>query len=403
MPDEVLFVIRPDLPIAQVQAVADAFSLTVLETTPLSLIGASVVRARVGQDQNAAATMLALARDSRVDRVQLNHVFTAQKDDAAAKDAPDPAPAEEVADDKPSPDASDSGSADSGSMASAQYAPAQMKIPQSHALSTGEGVRIAVIDSGVETDHPEVAGRLIEASLSRSPSAHGTGVAGIIAAHERLTGIAPGSKILAIDVFSDREGRELGSTMDILRALEQAAKQAVHITNMSFAGPKDDLLARALRALATRGIALVAAAGNGGADAPPPYPAAHPDVVGVTAVNASNALYEKATHGPHVAIAAPGTELLAATVGKGYQIVSGTSMASAHIAGVAALVLQVNPDLSPEALREILLTTAQDLGPAGRDDMYGAGLADALAAVTVARERATGGGDKLGDTSAQRH
>ncbi|MGV6871424.1 S8 family peptidase [Pseudochelatococcus sp. B33] len=397
VPDEILFVLRPDLPLTQEQAVADAFALTLVDTTPLALIGVSVVRARVGEGRSAPETVLALAGDPRVESAQLNHLFAAQQDGTAdpepAGKKPDEEQPEKAAPEKAAPQKAEAGEAESGeaagagSMASAQYAPAQLKVPQSHALATGEGVRIAVIDSGVETDHPEIAGRLLEGSVSRASSAHGTAVAGIIAARERLTGIAPGSRILAIDAFTDREGREIGSTLDILRGLERAAKHDARIANLSFAGPRDDLLARTLRALTLRGVVLVAAAGNGGADAAAPYPADHPDVLGVTAVDARGALYEKATHGPHVALAAPGVELLAPTVDKGYQMVSGTSMASAHIAGVAALVLQVNPDLTPEALRELLLATARDIGPAGPDPMYGAGEADAHAAVLEARKR----------------
>lgn len=392
VPDEVLFVLRPDLPLAQAQDVAADFALTLVDTTPLALIGVPVVRARVGAGQSAPAAVLALAGDPRIESVQLNHLFAAQRDEAVdpatttaahGKEAGQKEAGENAADDA----AARKNAADDGSMASAQYAPAQLNVPQAHALATGEGVRIAVIDAGVDASHPELDGRLLDGSASREPSAHGTAVAGIIAARQRLTGIAPGSLILAIDAFAGRDGRELGSTIDVLRGLERAAKHGARIANLSFAGPRDDLLARTLRALALRGIVLVAAAGNGGADAVPPYPAAHPDVLGVTAVDARSALYDKATHGPHVALAAPGVELLAPTVGKGYQVISGTSMASAHIAGVAALVLQADPDLTPEALRDVLLATARDLGAPGRDDMYGAGNADALAAVTKARER----------------
>lgn len=383
VPDEVLFVLRPDLPLADAQAVAEAFSLTLIDTTPLALIGVSVARARVAEGRSAPETVLALAGDPRIESAQLNHVFAVQQDEEEAGDDAGPAP-----EDGPRQQAvAEEDAPDTGGMASAQYAPARLNVPQAHALSTGEGVRVAVIDAGVDTDHPEIAAGVIDGSVSRAASAHGTAVAGIIAARRQLVGVAPGSGILAIDAFTDREGRELGDTVDILRSLERAAKHEARVVNMSFAGPRDDLLARALRALTLRGAVLVAAAGNGGADAVPPYPAAHPDVLGVTAVDSRSALYEKATHGPHVALAAPGVELLAPAADKGYQVISGTSMAAAHVAGVAALVLQADPQLTPEALREILLGTARDIGPPGRDDMYGAGEADALAAVNRAREQ----------------
>lgn len=393
VPDEVLFVLRADLPLAQAQAVADAFSLTLVDTTPLALIGVSVARARVPEGQSAPETVLALAGDSRIESAQLNHLFAAQQAETAesgdaAPDEDETAKVPAVPDEAAAASAPTQEASEIGSMAAAQYAPARLNVPPSHALATGEGVRVAVIDAGVDTAHPEIAGGLLDGSVSRAASAHGTAVAGIIGARKRLTGIAPGSRILALDAFADSGGRDLGSTIDILRSLEAAAKHDARIVNMSFAGPRDDLLARALRALTLHDVVLVAAAGNGGAEAEPPYPAAHPDVLGVTAVDSRGALYEKATHGAHVALAAPGVDLLAPATDRGYQTISGTSMAAAHISGVAALILQANPELTPDALRDILLGTARDIGPPGRDDMYGAGEADALAAVTRAREEA---------------
>jgi subtilisin family serine protease len=130
-------------------------------------------------------------------------------------------------------------------------------------------------------------------------------------------------------------------------------------------------------------MVLVAAGGNAGAKSPPLYPAANPNVIAVSAVDASDKLFPASNRGAHIAIAAPGVDIfLPAPDGK-YQMTSGTSFSAAYISGVAALILERNPALKPEQLRTILTRTARDLGAPGRDDLFGAGEADAFAAVSA--------------------
>ena len=126
---------------------------------------------------------------------------------------------------------------------------------------------------------------------------------------------------------------------------------------------------------------LVAAAGNAGPKSPPLYPAADPDVIAVTATDADDKLFAQSNRGRYIAVAAPGTQILVAIPEGGYEVSSGTSYSAAEVSGIVALMLERKSDLKPDKVRDILLATAKDLGPKGRDVMFGAGLADAYGAL----------------------
>jgi subtilisin family serine protease len=170
----------------------------------------------------------------------------------------------------------------------------------------------------------------------------------------------------------------------VVRSIEYAIAQGARVLNMSFAGARDPVIGRSLAQARRKGIVLVAAAGNAGADSPPLYPAADPNVIAVSATDVDDRLLDVANRGRQIALAAPGVDVLLPAPGARYQIATGTSFAAAHVAGIAALMLAKSPQLSPEQVRTILTGTARDLGPKGRDDQFGAGLADALKAVTAA-------------------
>jgi subtilisin family serine protease len=152
---------------------------------------------------------------------------------------------------------------------------------------------------------------------------------------------------------------------------------------MSFAGPRDALIERGIAAVAAKGIVMVAAAGNAGPKSPPLYPAANPNVIAVSATDAEDKLFAASNRGGFVAISAPGVEIFLPAPDEKYQMTSGTSFSAAYISGLAALMLERNPALKPEEVRAILMKTARDLGPPGRDDQFGAGEADAYAAVSA--------------------
>jgi subtilisin family serine protease len=169
--------------------------------------------------------------------------------------------------------------------------------------------------------------------------------------------------------------------LSLLRAIDWAVARGAQVINLSFTGPTDPEVARGLATAAKKGIVLVAAAGNAGPKAAPLFPASDANVIAVTATDAEDKLFTLANRGKHIAVAAPGVDILAAAPGGRYQFSSGTSIAAAHVSAIAALLLELRPDLTPAAVRKILAATATDLGPKGRDDRFGAGLANAQRAV----------------------
>jgi subtilisin family serine protease len=190
-------------------------------------------------------------------------------------------------------------------------------------------------------------------------------------------GAAPSVNLLAVRAFGAAAVGADGTTFNILKGLDWAAGQGARIINLSFTGPSDPLLARALAALHQKGTILIAAVGNAGPKSPPLYPAADPNVIAVTATDADDQLFSMSNRGAYIAVAAPGTDVLVLAPDGAYQLSSGTSFAAAYITGIAALMLERKPGLDPDALKKALQATAKDLGPKGRDDQFGAGLADA--------------------------
>jgi subtilisin family serine protease len=269
----------------------------------------------------------------------------------------------------------------------AQYALAKLRLPEAHTLAHGANVTIAVIDSGIDVKHPELAGAIAASfdalGSKEAPHVHGTAIAGAIVAHARLMGSAPAAKILAIRAFGVAQKGAESTTFVILKSLDYAASHGAQIVNMSFAGPKDALIERSIAAVAAKGIVMVAAAGNAGAKSPPLYPAANENVIAVSATDDQDRLFSASNRGSYVAVAAPGVDIFLPAPDEKYQMTSGTSFAAAYVSGIAALALERNPALKPDDVRAILLKTARDLGIPGRDDLFGAGEADAYAAVTA--------------------
>ena len=270
----------------------------------------------------------------------------------------------------------------------AQYAVAQLRLPQAHRLVRGMNVTIAVIDSGVDVKHPELVNSVADSfdalGSKEGPHLHGTGIAGAIVAHGKLMGSAPEARLLAIRAFGGGANGAESTSYVILKGLDYAAEHGAQIINMSFAGPKDPLIERGVAATAARGILMVAAAGNAGAKSPALYPAANPNVIAVSGTDAQEKLFAASNRGVHISIAAPGADIFLPAPDDKYQITSGTSFSAAYVSGIAALMLERNPALKPSDLRAILEKTARDLGAPGRDELFGFGEADAFAAVTAA-------------------
>jgi subtilisin family serine protease len=364
VPDEVVLELRNTVPERQIRALQRRFRLTQLERERLQLSGTSFFRWRIPDRRSVPAVVRALEADRLVVSAQPNYTYALQETATAAPSEGDPA----------------------------QYELAKLHLPEAHALAKGDGIRVAVIDSGVDAEHPDLAGVVAEsfnaAASPPQPHAHGTAVAALIAAHGRLMGAAPQARILAVRAFDPKGGSAQGTSFAILKGIDWAAAHGARVINMSFAGPPDPAAHRALEAAHKKGIVLIAAAGNAGPKSPPLYPAADPEVIAVTATDAHDGLLPVANRGRHIAVAAPGVDLLVAIPNGGYEVSSGTSYSAAEVSGIAALLLQHKPALTPDKLRGVLLATAKDLGPIGRDDQFGAGLADGYAALVAGEETA---------------
>jgi hypothetical protein len=368
VPDEVVIEVPNATPEATINAVESRHRLTRLEMQPIQLLGTTFYRFRIPNRSSVVAVVRALEADRRIAFVQPNYLYAMQQQtpDSSATTASATTP-------KSYGDP-------------AQYAVAKMRLAEAHAVAKGSEIRVAVIDSGVDLDHPELAGKIAGTfDTLTSPfagHAHGTAIAALIAGQSRLMGSAPEARILAVRAFDPAGNAAEATTFNILRALDWSVTERARIINMSFAGPADPGIHRALEAATKKGVVLIAAAGNAGAKSPPLYPAADPNVIAVTATNADDQIFQGSNRGRHVAVSAPGVDLLVAVPNGGYQISTGTSYSAAEVSGIAALMLQRKGDLTPAAVRGILAATARDLGKKGRDDDFGAGMTDAFRAVT---------------------
>ncbi len=191
-------------------------------------------------------------------------------------------------------------------------------------------------------------------------------------------------RLYAIHAFSSSAATAESTTFNILKGLEWASDKGVRVINMSFAGPRDPSLERALKAAHDKGIVLVAAAGNAGPKSPPLYPGADPNVIAVTATDVNDKLFPGANRGRYIAVAAPGVDILVPAPEDTYQLTTGTSVASAEVSGLAALLLERNPNLTPEDVRAILMSSARRLGAKDRDDDFGSGLINPSKAIQTA-------------------
>jgi outer membrane autotransporter protein len=268
----------------------------------------------------------------------------------------------------------------------AQYAVARLRLVDAHRITRGKDVTVAVIDSAIDTDQPDLAGSVTDrfdaGCGSSPPDAHGTGMAGAIASHKRLLGVAPNTKIIAVCAFSGA-GQPASSSIKVLRGLDYAVRRGARIVNMSFAGPRDPALSQALQIARENGVLVIAAVGNSGPKSPPLYPGADRSVLAVTATDQNDGLLPAANQGKYVSLAAPGVNILVPAPNGGLQFTTGTSVAAAHVSGVAALLLSRKPSLTPEEIRKALVATALHLGPAGHNSQYGAGLVDPLKALEL--------------------
>ncbi len=282
-----------------------------------------------------------------------------------------------------------SGTPAANGTAALPYAFDRINLGTVRAVSRGASVRIAMVDSGVDLAHEALSGaRLAVLDVIRNSNTvpaegHGTAIAGIILGRNALSGIAPDVELLAIRAFHQSDARSTAaqsSSYYVAKGISRAIDAKVQAINLSLSGPQDRLVTQAVEQALMARIAVIAAAGNAGIGAPPAYPAAQPGVIAVTATDGKDRLYRHANRGSYVTLAAPGVDILCAAPGNRYDYLSGTSMATAYVTGLAALMIDRQAALGPTQLRKILETSAADLGPPSRDPDFGAGRIDAAAA-----------------------
>ena len=288
----------------------------------------------VPEGRDITDVIATLNRDSRVDRAQRMNVFRTQ---AAKYDDP---------------------------YLDLQSAATTMELQEAHGLATGRGVSIAIIDSAVDANHPDLRGRVrlarnlvTEHPQARGGEVHGTAVAGVIASavnnHVGIIGVAPDVSISALRAcWAVVEGGLAAecSSFSLARALELALGLQPSVINLSLAGPEDPLLARLLDRVIEQGIVVVAAYPTTSASSLA-FPSSHPRVLtahsSIVAVNSDS---------PY-ALAAPADEVLTTTPGAGYAFLTGNSLAAAHTTGVVALLKERQADLDAERIAAILTAT----------------------------------------------
>lgn len=238
-------------------------------------------------------------------------------------------------------------------------------------------LRIGIIDSSIDQRHNAFAGASITTRRfvdnESPPNTHGTAIASIIASNDpQALGLAPSAQIYAAEVFdkNDEQG-EFASTVSLIKALNWLVTLDVSVINISLAGPPNRLLETALARVREKGVLAIAAAGNGGPMSQPMYPAAYPDVVAVTAIDAKGRAFRLANRGEYVDIAAPGVNVRHALAGGGFGASSGTSYAVPFVTVAVARLLESRDD--PTAILDFLYASAMDVGAPGRDQVYGYG------------------------------
>jgi subtilisin family serine protease len=259
----------------------------------------------------------------------------------------------------------------------------RIRAPLAWTLSEGEGVAIAVLDSGVDLTHPLLTPNLGPGTNLIEPgrppvddSGHGTHIAGLIAAQRTwapVIGVAPKACVHPVKILS-KSGR--GQLSDLIRGIGWAVDQKIPLINLSAGVPDpSDSLTRAVRAATAAGTLVIAAAGNGGGTVG--YPAALPEVVAVTALDPTDRVAAFCSTGTGVDLAAPGVSMLSTMPGGGTGRKSGTSFASPLVSGAAALFLSLHPRTTPAQLKEALLASAVPLpgvpatqAGAGRLDLW---------------------------------
>lgn len=267
---------------------------------------------------------------------------------------------------------------------------------QGWAISKGkENIEIAIVDTGVDLDHPDLKNRLVKGfnliDENREPdddNGHGTHVAGIIASEtnnsEGTAGMTWYNKIMPVKAMG---AKGYGTTFDIARGIIWAVDHGADVINLSLGNYQpSNMLEEAVTYAFSKNVLMVSAAGNDGSNQPT-YPSAYPEVLSVAAIDYNGNRASFSNYGDYIDIAAPGVSIPSTYFNKQYAALSGTSMAAPHVAGLAALIFSANPELTNKQVMNIIRKSAIDLGEQGKDVDYGNGLIDVNSALQKAESQ----------------
>jgi len=288
----------------------------------------------------------------------------------------------------------------------------QIGLPEAWAFTTGDANPIAVIDTGIDLDHSDLAAKIwtntdeipgngidddgngyvddvygwnfVNDSTLMLEASHGTHVAGIAGAHTNngigIAGVSWQSPLMQLQALRSNGD---GAWADVAEAIIYAADNGARILNLSFGGEApSQTIQDAVSYARSQGCLLVAATGNNQSQPTPvEYPAAFPGVLAVAATTAGDTLASFSNGGPQVDVAAPGVDIFSTSDHNQYAVMSGTSMAAPHVSGLAALVWSLQPALTADQVTHVITSTARDIYTPGWDPRAGWGRIDALAAI----------------------
>lgn len=322
----------------------DQPGIHIIDQTRLRELGLNVVRFRVDDELDSRDALERILPASLIERLDRNHIYSPQG----------------------------SSGADGRHLAPGPFCESELTV--------------GMIDTAIDTNHPGFRnanivqkGFLTDTELAESfqtPRAHGTAVASLLVGEfpGQASARLPGATLVSASVFYSREELASGATLGHLVAgLDWLVSQRVSLINISMAGPDNRLLAVVTERVAEAGVPMVAAVGNQGPAAPPLFPAAYPQVVGVTAVDNEHRVYRWANQGDQVDFAAYGVDVDVASTDDTFDTQSGTSLAAPLVAARLACAMASDPATLPELIQR-LAEQAVDLGKTGRDPVYGHGL-----------------------------
>jgi subtilisin family serine protease len=356
--------VSPEQQAALVQRLTQEYNLLQAGAFPLDSLGLQCLVLRIPEGQEVGDVMARLTADPHIESVQLNQLFRGL------------------------------GAAYNDPYAALQYGARSMRADVAQRWATGAGVTVAVVDTGAESDHPDLRGRIVKTAnfveggeRSFARDRHGTAVAGVIAAganNERgIVGIAPDAGLVVAKACWQHTASTLEavcSSWTLAKAVDFSILAGVRVLNMSLAGPRDPLLERLIRRAIDGGVTVVASALAEGRHSPG-FPASLAAVIAVLASDPHGRVRHTLPAGAGRLLAAPGIDILTTVPGQGYDFMSGSSLAAAHVSGLVALLLEREPQLPPLRVWEILHATTQPERVAHGAPSAPVGVVDACAAM----------------------